>query len=324
MRAFQIQTPGSAPKLQDITLHAPVAGEVQVAIRACGLNFADLLMTEGTYQDTPDAPFTLGMELAGEVIAAGPGCTLAPGTRVAVFAGQGGLAEAGNFAQTRCTVMPDAMSFEQAAAFQIAYGTSHVALDARAGLRAGETLVVLGAAGGVGLTAVEIGKALGARVIACARGAAKLEIARAAGADEVVDIETPDLKGALRALGGADVIYDAVGGAAGEAAFRALRPGGRYLVIGFASGKPPVLPLNHALVKNIAIHGLYWGGYQSLDPAVLKDSMRQLFDWFNAGALHPHIGARYPLDAVTEALDDLRARRSTGKLVITMGDPTPD
>ena len=320
MRAFQVHKIGLPPNLQDIALHPPVADEAQIAIRACGLNFADLLMIEGKYQDTPEAPFTLGMELAGEVIAAGPDCTLAPGTRMAVFAGQGGLAEIGNFAQARCTVMPDAMSFEQAAAFQIAYGTSHVALETRAELRAGETLVVLGAAGGVGLTAVEIGKALGARVIACARGAAKLEIARAAGADEVVDVETDDLKGALKALGGADVIYDAIGGPAGEAAFRALRPGGRYLVIGFASGAPPALPLNHALVKNIAIHGLYWGGYQTLNPDVLTRSMDKLFSWFQAGALHPHIGACYPLDRVGEALEDLRARRSTGKLVITMQD----
>ena len=322
MRAFQSLAPGAAPQMQEIELHAPLAGELQVAIRACGLNFADLLMIEGKYQDTPAAPFTLGMELAGDVIAAGPGCTLEPGTRVAVFAGQGGLAEAGNFAETRCTVMPDTMSYAQAAAFQIAYGTSHVALAIRADLRAGETLVVLGAAGGVGLTAVEIGKALRARVIACARGAAKLDIARAAGADELIDSDTPDLKGALKALGGVDVVYDAIGGAVGEAAFRALKPGGRSLLIGFASGTPPALPLNHALVKNIAIHGLYWGGYQTLDPAMLRHSMRQLFDWFTAGKLDPHIGARYPLDQAATALADLRARRSTGKLVITIPDPS--
>lgn len=319
MRAFQIAETKTQPKIVTLDLPAPGPGEVQVAIRACGLNFADLLMIEGKYQDTPEAPFVLGMELAGEVVAAGPGTALTPGTRVAVFSGQGGLAEAGNFPENRCTPMPDAMSHTQAAAFQIAYGTSHVALDARAGLKPGETLVVLGAAGGVGLTAVEIGKKMGARVIACARGAEKLQIAREAGADETVDSETEDLKGALKALGGVDVVYDAIGGTAGEAAFRALKPGGRFLVIGFASGSQPKLPLNHALVKNITIHGLYWGGYLKLDPGLLTGSMAQLFDWFVQGGLTPHIGGTYPLERVAEALEDLRARRSTGKLVIEIG-----
>lgn len=316
MRAYRQHAPKEPPRLSALDLPAPGPGEVQVAIRACGLNFADLLMIEGKYQDTPPTPFTLGMELAGEIVAAGPETRLAPGTRVAVFSGQGGLAEAGNFPESRCTPMPDAMSYAQAAAFQIAYGTSHVALDDRAGLKPAETLVVLGAAGGVGLTAVEIGKKMGARVIACARGERKLEIARAAGADEAVDSETADLKGALKALGGADVVYDAIGGGAGEAAFRALKPGGRYLVIGFASGSQPKFPVNHALVKNIAIHGLYWGGYLKLDPQVLTGSMARLFDWFAQGGLTPHIGATYPLDNVADALEDLRARRSTGKLVI--------
>lgn len=320
MRAFRQATRETAPEITDIPLPAPGPGEVQVAIRACGLNFADLLMIEGKYQDTPQTPFTLGMELAGVVSATGPGTRFAVGTRVAVFSGQGGLAEAGNFPESRCTAMPEAMSFAQAAAFQIAYGTGHVALEARAGLKPGETLVVLGAAGGVGLAAVEIGKRMGARVIACARGAAKLETAQAAGADDVLDSETPDLKAALKALGGADVVYDAIGGAAGEAAFRALKPGGRYLAIGFASGAIPALPLNHALVKNIAIHGLYWGGYLKLDPEVLTGSMRQLFDWFAQGGLRPHIGGTYPLEKVADALEDLRARRSTGKLVIEIGD----
>ncbi|MPQ93223.1 NADPH:quinone oxidoreductase family protein [Thioclava sp. JE_KL1] len=319
MRAYVQTAPGQRPELTEIPLPAPGPGEVQVAIRACGLNFADLLMIEGKYQDTPTPPFTLGMELAGEVIAAGEGCTLAPGTRVAVFAGQGGLAEAGNFPESRCTPMPDAMSYAQAAAFQIAYGTSHVALETRANLAEGETLVVLGAAGGVGLTAVEIGKKMGARVIACARGEAKQKTARDAGADETLDSESDDLKGAIKALGGCDVVYDAIGGPAGEAAFRALKPGGRYLVIGFASGSQPKLPLNHALVKNIAIHGLYWGGYLKLDPQVLTGSMARLFDWFAQGGLTPHIGAIYPMEQIPDALEDLRARRSTGKLVIEIG-----
>ena len=317
MRAFQIAEAGAAPRLTDLPEpSAPGAGELTVQIAACGLNFADLLMIEGKYQDTPPAPFVMGMELAGTVTAAGPGTTIAPGTRVAVFAGKGGLAEAGNFPESRCTPMPESMSFAEAAAFQIAYGTSHVALETRGRLVPGETLVVLGAAGGVGLTAVEIGKRMGARVIAVARGTDKLRIAEAAGADVLIDAETPDLKAAIKAEGGADVIYDAIGGAAAEAAFAALKRGGRFLVIGFASGSQPRLKLNHALVKNLEIHGLYWGGYLDLDPGVLTGSMRRLFDWFAEGGLKPHISGEFPLEETPEALDMLRTRRSTGKVVV--------
>lgn len=319
MRALHLAAPKTEPRLVELPLTDPGPGELQIEIAACGLNFADLLMIEGKYQDTPATPFVMGMELAGTVIATGPGTTTPLGTRVAVFAGQGGLAEAGNFPESRCTPLPDTMDFDQAAAFQIAYGTSHVALDTRARLAPGETLVVLGAAGGVGLTAVEIGKRMGARVIALARGAEKLTVARAAGADVTIDSETPDLKAAIKAEGGADVVYDALGGAAGEAAFRALKPGGRFLVIGFAAGGVPVLPLNHALVKNLEIHGLYWGGYLDLAPAVLTGSMATLFRWFAEGGLRPHISARFPLAQATEALEMLRTRRSTGKVVVTIG-----
>ncbi len=319
MRALHLAAPKTEPRLVELPLTDPGPGELQIEIAACGLNFADLLMIEGKYQDTPATPFVMGMELAGTVIATGPGTTTPKGTRVAVFAGQGGLAEAGNFPESRCTPLPDTMGFDQAAAFQIAYGTSHVALETRARLAPGETLVVLGAAGGVGLTAVEIGKRMGARVIALARGAEKLAVARAAGADVTIDSETPDLKAAIKAEGGADAVYDALGGAAGEAAFRALKPGGRFLVIGFAAGGVPVLPLNHALVKNLEIHGLYWGGYLDLAPGILTGSMATLFQWFAEGGLRPHISARFPLEQATEALEMLRTRRSTGKVVVTIG-----
>jgi NADPH2:quinone reductase len=317
MRAYQIAEAGTAPRLTELPAPPPPGpGELTVKIAACGLNFADLLMIEGKYQDTPAAPFVLGMELAGTVTAAGPGCAMAPGTRVAVFAGQGGLAEAGNFAESRCTPMPESMSFAEAAAFQIAYGTSHVALETRGRLAPGEVLVVLGAAGGVGLTAVEIGARMGARVIAVARGAEKLAIAQAAGAEVLIDAETPDLKAAIKAAAGADVVYDAIGGPAGEAAFASLKRGGRYLVIGFAAGRPPQLKLNHALVKNLEIHGLYWGGYLDLAPEVLSGSMHRLFGWFAEGGLKPHISAEFPLDEVAGALEMLRSRRSTGKVVV--------
>lgn len=321
MLAYQIASPGAAPALATVTLPPPAPGEVQVRIAACGLNFADLLMIEGRYQDTPALPFTLGMELSGVVTAQGPGAEgPTPGTRVAVFSGQGGLAEAGNFPAGRCIPLPAAMGFAEAAAFQIAYGTSHLALDHRAHLCRGETLLVLGAAGGVGLTAVAIGKRMGARVIAVARGAHKLAVAQAAGADVLIDATTPDLRAAVKALGSADVVFDAVGGDLGRAALAALRPGGRYLVIGFASGSVPDLPANHLLVKNIAVHGFNWSGYLALDPKRLADSMAQLFAWRADGGLDPHISHRLPLARVAEALELLRTRKSTGKVVVTMPD----
>lgn len=202
MRAFRIDLHDTTATLQDIEAPRPAAGEIGLQIHACGLNFADLLMLKGEYQDTPDTPFTLGMEVAGTVEALGDGVEgPAIGSRVAVFGGQGGLAERGCFPADRAVVLPDQMSFTDAAAFQIAYGTSHVGLDHKARLQPGETLLVLGAAGGVGLTAVEIGKLMGATVIACARGADKLEVARKAGADHLIDAETEDIREACRALG---------------------------------------------------------------------------------------------------------------------------
>ena len=222
MRAFQLVAQGDAPTLTDLPQPVPGHGEVRVAVAACGLNFADLLMIEGRYQERPPLPMTLGMELAGRIDALGPGVDGPPiGTRVAVFAGKGGLADFAVVPAVRCLPLPETMDFATAAAFQIAYGTSHLALTHRARLRSGETLLVLGAAGGVGLTAVEIGKRLGARVIASARGADRLAVARAAGADHLIDSDAPDLRGALKALGGVDVVYDAVGG---PGFLQALRP----------------------------------------------------------------------------------------------------
>ncbi|HBD89554.1 MAG TPA: zinc-binding dehydrogenase, partial [Gemmobacter sp.] len=251
MKAFQLAEIGQAPTLTEVDLPPPGPGELAVAVAACGLNFADLLMIEGKYQEKPALPFTLGMEIAGTVTALGAGVTgFALGDRIAGFGGLGGLAERANLPAARCLKLPDGMDFRQAAAFQIAYGTSHLALDHKARLQPGETLFVTGAAGGVGLTAVEIGRRMGARVIASARGAERMETARAAGAHEVIDSDAPDLRGALKALGGVDVVYDAVGGPALLEALRATRPEGRLLVIGFAGGEVPQLPANLLLVKN--------------------------------------------------------------------------
>lgn len=317
-----VDTPGTAPRLVPQPPLHPGAGEVLVRIHACGLNFADLLMLDGKYQDTPPAPFTPGMEVAGTIAALGPGVAetvaLHPGARVAVFCGHGGLARYGVFPAARCIPLPEGMPFAHAAAFQVAYGTSHLALDHAARLRPGETLLVTGAAGGVGLTAVEIGKRLGATVIASARGDDKLRIAAAAGADHLIDSDVGDLRDAVKALGGADVVYDAVGGDTFRAALRATRPGGRMLVIGFAAGEVQQIPANLLLVKNVSVIGFYWGGYRSFAPETLDASLATLFDWYRAGWLRPHVGAELPLARVLEGFEMLRTRRSTGKVVITM------
>jgi NADPH2:quinone reductase len=317
MQAWELSAFNTAPEIRDLPMPRPNKGEIRVRIAACGLNFADLLMIEGKYQDTPTPPFVMGLELAGVVDALGDGVTThAVGDAVAVYAGQGGLAEYGCFPAQRALRLPDHMPLTEAAGFLIAFGTSHLALTRRARLAAGETLAVLGAAGGVGLTAVEIGASLGAKVIAVARGQAKLEIAKRAGADHVIDADTPDLRDQLRALGGVDVLYDAVGGAGFEAGFRAMRPEGRILSIGFASGTVPQIPANHLLVKNLDVMGLYWGGYLRFNPEALQHSLEQVFGLYSQGGLKPHIGATYPFDAVPAALDALRSRKSTGKLVI--------
>lgn len=320
MKAFVVNDHDTGPEVLDVAEPNPGAGQVRIRIHACGLNFADLLMAKGTYQDTPALPFTLGMEIAGVVEALGDGVTSpAVGTRVAVFEGSGGLAEVGVFSAARCVEIPESMPFDQAAGFIVAYGTSHLALTDRAKLRAGERLLVLGAAGGVGLTAVELGAAMGAEVIAVARGAAKLAVAKAAGATHVLDSDTADIRAEVKALGGADVVYDAVGGDGFKAAMRATNPGGRIIVIGFASGDIPQIPANHLLVKNIDAIGFYWGGYLAWAPDRLAHSLAKLMQMYGNGQLSPHIGAIRPLEEAAGALELLRSRKVSGKVVVTMG-----
>ncbi|MGJ8621576.1 MAG: NADPH:quinone oxidoreductase family protein [Yoonia sp.] len=317
MRAFQVQSFDATPQLVDGPAPEPAAGEVLLDIAACGLNFADLLMATGKYQDTPKPPFTLGMEVCGTVTAHGPGVSEpAIGTRVAVFGGQGGMAEQGVFPAALCRAVPDTMDDATAAGFMVAYGTSHLALTRRAQLRKGETLLVLGAAGGVGLTAVEIGKAMGATVIAVARGAEKLAIAKAAGADHLIDSDAQDIKAQVKALGGADVVYDPIGGEAFKAALGACNREARVIVIGFASGDVPQIPANIILVKNITVIGFYWGGYLKFNATALTDSLAELMDWHAAGKLRPHISHKVPLDQAADALELMRTRKSTGKVVV--------
>lgn len=317
MQALQVTKIGQAPRLVDIPLPEPGPGEVRVRISACGLNFADLLMIEGRYQVRPALPFTPGMEVAGTVEALGPGVAApAPGARVAVLLTSGGLAEAVCVPAARCRALPDGMDPDHAAAFQIAYATSHLALVRRAAIRPGEVLLVTGAAGGVGLAAVEIGKLLGARVIAVARGAERLAIARAAGADAVIDAETPDLKSALRAQGGIDVAYETIGGESFMAALGAMRPEGRILAIGFAGGTVPQIPANHLLVKNVSVIGLWVGGYGAFRPEAVDESLATLLAWHAEGRIRPHVSRVLPLDRALEGLSLLRDRQATGKVVI--------
>lgn len=315
MKAYAIEAAGAAPRLATLLDPEPGEGEVVLRVAACGLNFADLLMAGGTYQEMPQAPFALGMEVAGTVEAVGKGAEgFRVGDRVAGFPGHGGLAERVAVPAARCLVLPDGLSMRDAAAMQVAYGTADLALD-RARLAAGETLVVLGAAGGVGLTAVELGRRRGATVIACARGAGKLAVAREAGAHHAVEADA-GLREALLALGGADVVFDPVGGALCEAAMRACKPLGRVLLIGFASGDLPALKPNHLLVKNLDVIGLYWGGYLRFAPERLTASLSRIAEACAAGELRPRVGAALPLSRVEEGLAMLRERRSTGKVVI--------
>ncbi|AXX98462.1 NADPH:quinone oxidoreductase family protein [Profundibacter amoris] len=319
MRAFQLLSQGEPANLIKCDRPNPASDEIRLKIEACGLNFGDLLMIKGTYQERPALPFTLGMEPAGVVDAVGEDVTnLKPGDRVAVYHGHGGLAEYGCFPAANCNLLPDNMTTTVGAGFLVAYGTSHLALEHRARLKAGETLLVLGAAGGIGLTAIEIGKRMGATVIACARGRDKLEIAANAGADHLIDSDTDDLHEVVKSLGGADVVYDPVGGDLFKAALRACNPEARIIPLGFASGQVPQIPANILLVKNIDVIGYYWGGYLKFAPKVLHDSLDTLLEWYAAGELHPHISHTLPLEQANEALELLRSRKSTGKVVVTI------
>lgn len=317
MRAWQVPDLGENPILHDIAEPTPVKGEIVVAVEAVGLNFADMLAIQGKYQVKQVPPYTPGMELAGTVMSLGPGATgPAPGTRVLATCAAGALAERICLPADRVSPIPDNMTMEEAAGFPIAYGTSHLALTHTARLQPGETLFVTGAAGGVGLTAVEIGKRLGARVIASARGADRLQVARAAGADVLIDSDAPGLKEALRAEGGVDVLYDAVGGPAFDEALRACKPDGRLLAIGFASGVVPQIPANLLLVKNLTVSGFWYGGYEAHAPALVKDSMDRLLRWRAEGLIRPHVSHVLPFEAFPDGLALLKERKATGKVVI--------
>ena len=303
----------------------PGPGELKIAVRACGVNFADVLIVQGLYQERPPLPFSPGMEVAGTVAALGEGVTgFREGDRVAAICGTGGLAEE-TLAPAACALrIADTMDFPSAAAFTVAYGTAYVGLSHRARLGAGEVLLVHGAAGGVGLAAVEIGKLMGATVIATAGSEAKLEVAARHGADHVVNYREGGFREQVKALTGgcgADVIFDPVGGAVFDESLRCINWEGRLLVVGFASGTIPKAPANLMLVKNCAVVGLYWGAYQRRDPEVLNAAWRTLLGWYDAGRLRPYVSATYPLERGVEALRALAGRRVAGKVVVEVVPP---
>ena len=309
-------------RLDDVAEPRPGPGQVRIRVRACGVNFADSLITRGQYQKQPQPPFSPGFEVAGEVLELGAGAQgLAVGDRVIALTPHGGYAEQLVADVNRCVAMPAAMSWEDGAAFPVVFGTSHVALWHRARLRAGETLVVHGAAGGVGLTAVAIGKLLQARVIATANGQAKLQVARENGADHLIDTSVDDVRLRIKELTGghgADVVYDPVGGDLFTASLRSMAFEGRILVIGFAGGGIPQIPANHLLVKNVDVIGVNWPAYAEMRPQVTSESFRRLMQWAVDGAIKPHVSATYPLARAVEALNQVLSRKSTGKVVIVM------
>ncbi|MCB1968919.1 MAG: NADPH:quinone oxidoreductase family protein [Geminicoccaceae bacterium] len=308
--------------IEDVDTPRPGEGEILIDVAAAGLNFADLLMISGRYQERREPPFVPGLELAGRVGAVGAGVNeLSVGQRVLAPVDSGAFAEKVIARANDVVPLPDTIDDVTAAGFAIAYGTSHGALEWRAHLQPGERLLVHGAAGGVGLTAVEIGKRMGAHVTATARGDDKLAVARSHGADEVIDSGSDDLVGLLKAAhdgAGFDVVYDPVGGAMFDASLRAMAWEGRLLCIGFASGEVPKIPANILLVKNLAALGLYWGSYRRKDPVRLRRSLGTLLAWHGEGTLKPLVSATFPMERVVEALEQLRSRRSQGKVVLTM------
>ena len=326
MRAIHCPAWGEIDGLELVevgSLPAPGPGQVAIEVVAAGVNFADLLLIQGKYQERPMPPFTPGFEVAGRVASVGPGVSrVKPGERVLALLDNGGFAEAVLAREADVFVIPEAMDFPTAAGFAIAYGTAQAGLVWRANLKPGELLLVLGAAGGVGLTGVEVGKALGARVIACAGGPEKLAIAKAHGADFLIDHLSENIRGRVREIadgGGADVVYDPVGGEGFDMALRAAAWGARLLAVGFASGKVPQIPANILLVKNLSVHGIYWGSYRRRRPEMLPGAFAEMFAWWREGRLKPLVSRRFDLAEAKQALRQLMDRKAMGKIVLTMG-----
>ena len=297
-------------------------GEAVVSVKAASVNFPDVLIIQNKYQFKPPLPFSPGSELAGVVKEVGAGVSsVRPGDKVMAFTTYGAFAEEVKTDAARLLPIPEGMDYESAAAFVLTYGTSDHALRDRGSLQAGETLLVLGAAGGVGLAAIEIGKALGARVIACASSDEKLAVCREHGADATINYAAEDLRERIKSLTGGqgvEVIYDPVGGAYTEPAFRSIAWRGRLLVVGFAAGEIPKLPLNLALLKGAAVVGVFWGDFARREPKAFAGSIAQLGWWFREGKLRPHVSKIFPLEKAADALRLMAARQVKGKVVLAV------
>src|SRR5882672_2660990 len=323
MKALLSKHPGGPETLALDEVPEPVPGskEVRVAVRACGVNYPDLLIIQDLYQYKPPRPFAPGAEIAGVVDAVGEGVEhLHTGDRVLLSPVRNGMAEKAVGLASNCWKIPDTMPFDQAAALIMTYGTSQHALKDRAQLLAGETLLVLGAAGGVGLAAVELGKLMGARVIAAASTDDKLEVCRSRGADATINYSSEDLRERLKALTdgrGVDVVYDPVGGEYSEMALRSMAWRGRFLVVGFANGEIPKIPLNLALLKGCSIVGVFWGEFARRERDLNAANLKELTAWLRAKKIKPLVSASYPLERAADALNDMMNRKVQGKVVLT-------
>jgi len=309
--------------IEDLPSPAAGAGEVVISVKAASLNFPDVLIIQNKYQFKPPLPFSPGSEMSGVVKEVGAGVRgFRPGDRVIAFTTYGAFAEEVRVEAARLVPIPEGMDFESAAAFLLTYGTSDHALRDRGELKAGETLLVLGAAGGVGLAAIDIGKAIGAHVIACASSADKLAVCKQHGADAGINYASEDMRERIKELTGGkgvDVVYDAVGGPYTEPALRSITWRGRLLVVGFAAGDIPKIPLNLPLLKGSSIVGVFWGDFTRREPKKFADSIDQLGKWFRAGKLKPHVSQTFPLEQAVDALKLMAARKVKGKVVLTVG-----
>jgi NADPH2:quinone reductase len=305
----------------DVPEPVPGPGQARIRVEAAGVNFPETLIIRDMYQFKPPLPFTPGGEAAGIVEAVGEGVTkVKPGDRVIAMTGTGAFAEKMLASEAQIVPISGGMPFDIAAGFTMTYGTSHHALKQRAELKPGETLLVLGAAGGVGIAAVELGVLMGAKVIAAASSEEKLALARQYGASETINYGTEDLKDRLKSITGGrgvDVIYDPVGDRYAEPAFRSIAWNGRYLVIGFAGGEIPKLPLNLPLIKGASIVGVFWGAFTAREPAVHAANMTELVGWLETGKLKPHVGAHLPLSEGGKAIRMLMDRKAMGKVILT-------
>jgi NADPH2:quinone reductase len=326
MRAVLCKAYGPPESLvvEDVPSPIPGPGEVVISAKAASLNFPDVLIIQNKYQFKPPLPFSPGSEVAGIVTAIGDGVGhVRSGDKVMAFTTYGAFAEEVKVAAARLVPIPDGMDYPTASAFLLTYGTSEHALRDRGQLKAGETLLVLGAAGGVGIAAIEIGKALGARVIACASSEEKLSVCREHGADAAIDYARDDLRERIKQAtdgNGVDVVFDPVGGPYTEPALRSLAWRGRLLVVGFAAGDIPKIPLNLTLLKGCSIVGVFWGDFARREPARFADSVHRLADWYSEGKIKPHVSVTFPLEQAADALKLMAARKVTGKVVLTIND----